>query len=369
MNRSPRGLSLAGVHVATVLVAIVAPRPAAAFDRVIEERGTFAGVDVIGLDDGRLRFRFSDGRTLERPVLDIQQLELAAGADRAASELSRAESLRLRKQPEEAVPLYERVRDNAEHEWARTYAVIRLVQLYDEQGRFDEAAAAYLGLTEKHASLVVPLMPRRLPPRDSDVARRVLERLAEQSKKAGSDATLRAIARLRTAIETGKLPDDDPSVARGRERTPRRTRDAAAKRPPPALPAASRPTAAVYDLLKAGKLDEVRPLIEAGLRKSSEAERDVWLLAEAEYHLVRGEALRAGQSAMKVIALYENSAYHAEAFYLAGRAYESIRVTKAVLLYQSCMKHETATDELKRLAQQRLEELERSAATRPNATP
>src|SRR5947209_4937057 len=79
-------------------------------DTVLDSRGVFADVSVVGMDDGKLVFKFKDGRAVSRGVALLKEITVATGSDPAADELSRAESLRGEKQYQQAATLYERAR-------------------------------------------------------------------------------------------------------------------------------------------------------------------------------------------------------------------------------------------------------------------
>src|SRR5262245_43860150 len=74
---------------------------------VVDAHEVFGDVSIVGMDDGKLTFRFKDGRTLSRSVLDIKEISIAGGSEPGGDEVTRADALCKEKQFEQAASLYE----------------------------------------------------------------------------------------------------------------------------------------------------------------------------------------------------------------------------------------------------------------------
>ena len=354
------------------VVNVAALCPTVRADTVSDERGMFAGVTVVGMDDGKLVFRFNDGRSLSRGVTGIHNVTLDAGADPAAGELTRAESLRKARRYAEAAALYERARTLTSHDWLRDFATFRLLEANTALSRNAQAVSNFLDLLERHPSLAADCFPKSLPAAQSDAARDILSELSQRLSRHVNQAQAQAIERLRAGLESPTAAREGPAkpadksdagvAGAARSKTQPRTRSTATQPARRALPRASRPTARVYQLIEAGNLADAVRAIEHGLRSAAPNDRDVWWLAEAEYQLASSRPDKAGIAAMKTIALLPDSGYYAESLFLAARAYEKLRPSKAEALYEECRTHATADEQLARLATERLKALQRADA-------
>lgn len=384
-------------------------------DTVLDSRGVFANVSIVGMDDGKLVFRFVDGRNLSRSLLDVREVTLSTGADPAADELTRGEALLKQKRYEQALALYERARRAGEKEWLRTFATYRMIAVNDALGRFGGAVSAYLSLVEKHPTLILPAVPRNYPTAGTPEAAALMKDLDQREKAAQTDAMRRAIQRVRDVM-SGAVDESEKTARKNAPRSATRPEskspapDNAGQKPDPdradaandgiapppdqsagskasvrdkpgenarpaskrkTQPKAARPTASIYRSLDAGKLDEAKAELERGMAKvlpDAPSSRDVWWLAESEYELAAGHADRAGVAAMKVVAVMPDSPYYAEALFAAGRAYETLRPEKARNLYEECLKSPRCDEDLKAQAALRLAALAKAQASR-QATP
>lgn len=339
---------------------------AARADSLADERGVFSDVRIVGFENGRLVVKFPDDRITERSAAFVDLIALDDGSDMAADELSRAERLFRRKEFAQAGPLYERARGATTAEWVRQFADYRRMKCCDAEGRAKDAVRLFMSLVERHPALIDDSPPTRLPKPDSDAGRTLDRLIDELAAEAVSDTRTRAAQRLKRIMRGAPEPKP-PALCRTGNRTAgtgnSRSPDAAAATRS-AVPYRERPTVRVHRLLADGQIEDAWSESQRGLKLAAPLDRDMWLLAEAECLLARGEPGKAGLSAMKVT-LDADSPYAAEALYMAGRAYETIRRDKARQLYQEAMTHPTTSEALREMGSQRLALLDRAAASQP----
>ncbi|MEE8168904.1 MAG: hypothetical protein V3T70_00010 [Phycisphaerae bacterium] len=361
IRSSPNPVGTARLSTWLAFATVVAIAPAAGADTVADDIGVFADVRIVGMANGKLAFILNDTRTLERDVMRIRSVQ-AASALAGGDPLSRAETLFEKGRYDQAVLLYERAQSTSSTDWIRDFAAFRLTLAYDRLDRFDDAVSSYLSLIDRHPALVSSCVPDRPPAPGSAEADRVTARLNKAIESPRSEAAVRAISRVRRVLERGPRRND-PSAKDGRNTAGRH----AGKRK--ALPREQRATAEACALLSKGELAAARTLVATQLKRLSGASRDIWWLAEAECCLAAGDPVKAGLSAMKVVAWTPDSPFFAEALFLAGRAFDSIRPTKARRLYAVAAAHATAGDELQQKAAERLAALPKPAeAPAPPAT-
>lgn len=335
-------------------------------DSVTDDRGVFGAVVVYGFSDGKLAFRFADGRVLERPIAVVRSISLDVESDPAADELGRAETLRQHKQFAEAAPIYDRCRGVTTHDWLRDYATFRQIEAYDESGAFSDAVDCYLALSARHPSLVKSHAPRRVPATDSIAARQIRQKLDALAAKQQPASTAEAIERVQGLLDGAAGAGQSQRPASRPAKAPRSAKTATRGK---YQPRSLRITAGVYRLMQSGKSQEAWSRIEKGLATASDRDRDVWWLVESEYHLALGEMDKAALAALKVYALCPDSPYVAEALLLAGQGYERIRPGKAESLYELCLKHPTLNDGIRTKVRERLSLLKKTTASAPASRP
>lgn len=114
--------------------------------------------------------------------------------------------------------------------------------------------------------------------------------------------------------------------------------------------------------IKDGDLGAAEALLRDGARVKGRAEREAWMLIEAEYRLAKKQPAAAGLAAMRLVILRPDSERVGEALYWAGRSYEGLkRPYKAIELYGQCLAHQKTDDATRKLAKARLTKLENQA--------
>jgi len=346
----------------------------AAADSVRDDIGIFADVKIRGIENGVLVFEFENGRVLTRPLTRVKSVSLSAGPTAGSDELSRGDALMQRKRYEQALPMYQRVRELAEFQWPRDYATFRLIQACDALGRFNDAFNFYMELVDRQPELLAPIPITVLPEQNSEPARKALAKIESTLAEKQNEPRRLALENLRDAIlrkkpAAGREPAaGDHPASKGPESavTPRSAGDAPPENDRPIAPAntvgtvdrTQRASADIYRKLSTGKAADALVAVEKALSADMpDNQRDVWWLAEAEVRIALDQPDRAALAALKVIGLTPDSPYFAEALYTAGRAYEKIRVGRARQFYEDCLHHRTADTTLRRLAEARLKAL------------
>lgn len=116
------------------------------------------------------------------------------------------------------------------------------------------------------------------------------------------------------------------------------------------------------EALKSGDLAAARQML-ADYRQGNDVEDAAALLFDAELLLAGREPRRAGIQAMKIVIQYPRSARVPAALLLAGEANEQIgRRAAALKTFQRCTRHPAATDDQRRAAQARIDDMHREAA-------
>jgi tetratricopeptide (TPR) repeat protein len=348
---------------ACAVAAVIGVDSAAIADEVRDNRGTFSDVIVQGIEKGKLVFRFDDGRILRRGLVFIRKVELKTSRPAGGDELSRADTLHLAGNHVQAIPVYDRARQLATHDWIKTYATLKLLQCCDADGRFDDVITHYVDLARTTPELAKDLLPERYPKRDAPEYARALQRIDGLMANAPPRVVAESLERLRRSLVAGKPVTklvDDAGQASSRP-----VAGPAASRPSDdrgdanreALPRERRATARVYELLLEGHAGEARTLVESALKTQPDALRDVWWLADAECRLVLNQPDLAALAALKVIALTPDSVYFGEALFVAGKAYESLRPGKARALFEDCLRHPTTPSDVRKEAVDHLAQL------------
>ena len=112
--------------------------------------------------------------------------------------------------------------------------------------------------------------------------------------------------------------------------------------------------------IKNGDLGAAEALRREGVRVKDPAEREAWMLIDAEYRLAKKQPAAAGLAAMRLVILRPDSERVGEALYWAGRSYEGLkRPYKAIELYGQCLAHQKTHDPTRKLAKARLTKIEK----------
>jgi len=389
------------------LAAALAAAPARA-DTVEDRDGLFSHVTVLNLEDDQLVFVFNDGRSIQKPAESIRAIAVNAGNDTAADELTRAEALRLDSKRRDAIQLYQRAEQVGGKAWVRDFALMRLVGLYADSGDLWSSYGAYSKLVLNHPQLCQRIIPRRIPRKDSQVCRKILQDIEDVLSKPQPENLTAGLRRFRSAIlrenqpavnaQTTTRPAAAPtpvvsSIATPAAQRPKtaipqaltpnpsatetRAAPRKAERPPAAdpkppgpnakPPAAPSPADAVLAkgraALKAGDLAAAEGLLDEARRLSSDVSSPAYLLLDSQIALARNRARQAGVQAMKIVLESPNCEEYPEALFVAGRAHEELkRYSKALELYRKCWIHPKAAPELQQQAKQRI-----AALTSPEA--
>jgi tetratricopeptide (TPR) repeat protein len=114
------------------------------------------------------------------------------------------------------------------------------------------------------------------------------------------------------------------------------------------------------EAVASGDLKTAKQMLNTATRVTASAEKQAWLLVEAEYELARKRFAKAGLAAMRVAILNPDSESAGEALYWAARAYEGLqRPAKAIELYKECAARKGTDAAIRKLARTRLGELEK----------
>jgi hypothetical protein len=339
---------------ATTLLVTAVHRASA--DSVEDASGVFTNITIVGLEDDRLVFAFNDGRSVQKRVDSLRQISIAAGNDRAADELTRAEALRRAGKRQEAILLYRRVLTLSERPWVQSYARMRLVVLFDEAGDLARAYEEYRALAVDHPRLCERIRPKRIPRADSQVCRRVLGDIERRLSVPQPESVAVALMRLRDAIlRRGTSEDEDRNLA------PDSTDDDAAS--PEAMLAVRPPEVAavmdeIRDTMKKGDGPTTEKMIASFGERFGGAHPDAWIVLQAELALARDEPQRGGLLAMQVVLNERRTLFLPEAIFVAAQSQERLgRIAQAVELYQRCAADPGSPEDYRRRATERLEAL------------
>lgn len=380
--------------------------PSVRADTVEDQEGLFSHVTILNLEDDQLVFVFNDGRTIQKQAETLKAIAVNPGNDSAADEMTRAETLRLDSKRRDAMQLYQRVVNVGGKVWIRDFALMRLVTLYADSGDLWNAYRTYSKLALTHPQLCARIIPKRIPRKDSQVCRKILQDIDDVLSQPQPENLTAALQRLRSSI----LRENEPPIAKtavnpttqpGATAAPKPVvaRAPVVPTPPPGKPdsaevqtgtnkpvapadTAAPPTAAVKkppapsarpptapapgddalakgrNALKTGDLPAAEGLLEEAQRLGADASAPAYLLLDSQVALARGRMRQAGVQAMKIVLENPNSEEYPEALYIAGRAHEELkRYSKALELYRKCWICPKASPELQKKAKQRVEAL------------
>ncbi|HOB73575.1 MAG TPA: tetratricopeptide repeat protein [Phycisphaerae bacterium] len=225
-----------------------------------EGRPIAVNVHITGLRNGQLFYRLANGQEISRGIEQIRYLQISGWET-----FNQAERQQREGQNKLAISSYEQCSaelvagETASEAFDRSLLLqCRLAQLYDRQGQFEQAVAAYLAVIEKMPAAVESLRPERLPKNDP------------QSLRKAADLVDAAIARRDrfdpVAVSLEKWRATWPAVA---EEAPRpETAPPAGTTPVPLPPTRGRTK---VDSARSAAMAELRQLVEAG---KFEAARD-----------------------------------------------------------------------------------------------
>lgn len=384
-------------------------------DTVEDREGLFAHVTILNMEDDQLVFVFNDGRTIQKPADSIKAIAVNPGNDPAADEMTRAETLRLDSKRRDAVQLYQRVVNVGGKMWIRDFALMRLVALNSDSGDLWSAYRAYSKLALTHPQLCQRIIPKRIPRKDSQVCRKILQDIDDVLNQPQPENLTAALRRMRSAIlrenetppgqvaaqpasqpadgappkqaavqppsppaehaSSPALPTEKPVAVKAvapsipAQRTTAATKPPAPNVKPPAAPSPGDAAIAKgHAALKSGDLPGAEGLLEEARRLGSDASLPPYLLLDAQIALARGRARQAGVQAMKIVLENPNGEEYPEALYVAGRAHEELkRYSKALELYRKCWICPTSPPELQNKAKQRVDALTSPEAANANA--
>lgn len=146
---------------AVFLLFLVTPLRA---DQVVVPSQNYAGATILGLHEGRLRFRVNGEQVVEVPLGTVQTVVV----DRApfADDFNEAETLLAKGEAEKAAGRYERALRLSADFWSDV-VVARLVAAHDRAGHLDEAADYFVRLATSEfagAQTAAHLFPTNTPP-------------------------------------------------------------------------------------------------------------------------------------------------------------------------------------------------------------
>lgn len=332
---------------------------------VLAGKPPFRNVEIVGLRDGRLRFRGVCREILSKPLREVVRLELDS-----CPALSKAEAL-AEIDVHAAIAAYEQAADEAGDDWPRTLVHARLLGVYDRAGRFDAAAALYVSLTSEQPELASQCRPRYPAPPGSEANRRARERLLgaiEPSRSQAVPAALRTLAfELLLFDEVDPLPPGfappTPQPARGSTSqpaalppllfgdTPRRSGA------PPRLPADSLVLEGARRALAEADVARAARLVERSLPYVAESDAPAWRLLRGRCLIEQGQPARAADELLALTRPPHDRSLAAEALYYVGLAHERMGRADAAEIYRELLRKDGIPAETQRLAVQGLKRL------------
>jgi hypothetical protein len=116
--------------------------------------------------------------------------------------------------------------------------------------------------------------------------------------------------------------------------------------------------------IETGDLRQATRLLRQAAGVNKRAERQAWLLLEAELEYAKKNYARAGLAAMRLAILHPRSEPAGNALYWAGRAYEGLeRPHLAAGLYDECLAHQRTRASIRKLAEARSAALRKLGST------
>ena len=243
-------------------------------------------VRVTGLDQGRLHYRLPTGRTVTRPISEIEYLQVTGWPlFNLAEKQQRDGHLRQavnayekllaelpHTPPQQAPPSRDRPpvrpgddprKPGLDPQTRRLLVQCRLLRVYDGQGRFDRAVTLYLDVIEQMPALLKNLQPTRLPAPGSTFLDSALAQVGAAIERHEGDAVAVSLARWR-ATWPGQRAEDTRANSHGPRAADVEGGNATASRPAesPAVRQVRAKLAQIRAMVEGGQFDAALEAIE-----------------------------------------------------------------------------------------------------------
>jgi tetratricopeptide (TPR) repeat protein len=285
----------------------------------------YRNVRVRGVREGRLLYLVG-GSSRDVALDRVKAIQLSRYPDyqRAVEALDEARAPR-------AVVLLSNVLSRVREDDLKPLIRARLVQAYDQSGRFTEALSTYLELLQADDSAYFAgLAPDNLPDEQAQREAAAAD-VARAIRSVRSEAARRALADLRRQLESAapaqpqpdQTPDADtsgngdaPADTPGPDTSPRQPADA---QPTPALPEiSSRSVQLIFDRIEQGNYDEALKRIEAMGRRAN-APLETLLYARGLAKAGRGDRVAGALDMLRVAIVYSDHELADRCLLEAGR--------------------------------------------------
>lgn len=321
----------------------------------IADQVVVGGIDhsrckILGVENGKLRFRTAEGTRREAWIEDVDLIIVDRGG--AYSDLNQAERFLFKGEPERAIARYRRTLRMVDEFWPDLIAA-RLLIAYDAAGRFEDAVESFIRVVQGSwtgSPVAARLVPQSIPSKRDGKVTRSLERIVGRLRQGTplDDAQTALLRLLRYDILRNTSSRDHRLAAKTVALTP--------------IPEAARSErtytillAALTETLQAEPSETAVATLNAAIQDCPEFTLPGFLLLKGRTLLrtaaTRNDLVRAAWPFLRVAIHFEGHPLTPEALYDGAVAVERLdREDKAIELLTECLEHGHVTQETAKLA-------------------